>query len=624
MRQGKVSTAVPVILLVLATLLPVPRALATEPAFAAAQNIAAGFRPGGIVVGDFNGDGRPDLFIINFTTVSVVLGNGGGTFASQVIYPISANASLGVAADFNGDGKLDVIIGNFAGSNLYLIPGNGDGSFGSASSIASGLHPLGIVAVDLDNDGKPDLVVVNNGDSSVSVFKGNGDGSFVPGATYLVGADARVVTAGDFNNDGRTDIAVTSFINNSVSVLLGNGDGSFKAGVAYAAGTGPHAVTSGDFNGDGKLDLVVTNNGGGNISVLLGNGDGSFAPAVNYAVGAQPRFVVAADLNGDGKLDLAVTSNANSTVSVLAGNGDGTFAVAVNFATGTTPNDIQAADFNGDGNPDLAVANFASLSASVLLNQLPPSPAAGVWWNPAEGGRGFTIEKSGNNLFMAAYLYDASGRSTWYGAGPAPMTGASFSAPMTTYSGGQTLTGAYKPPAQGASPGNIAVTFSDAAHGTLTWPGGTIPIQRYEFATRGLNSPPAATQPHTGWWWNPGEGGRGFSVEIQNNTAFIATYMYDSAGNSVWFASGPAALTGSSYLGSWSSYTGGQTLTGAYRAPAGATSAGNLTVQFMSPTAGTLTLPDGRPIPIQRFGFRDAVAAPVTQAGQPRVDQRAI
>jgi len=184
------------------------------------------------------------------------------------------------------------------------------------------------------------------------------------------------------------------------------------------------------------------------------------------------------------------------------------------------------------------------------------------------------------------------------------MSGTTFSAPLTSYSGGQTLTGAFKPATQGASPGTISITFTDATHGSMTWPGGIIPIQRYEFVTNGLSSPPTSTQPQTGWWWNSSEGGRGYSVEVQASSAFIASYMYDGSGNPVWYASGPAALSaGNTYQGSWSSYSGGQTLTGSYHPTTGTSNAGSLTVQFTSPSAGTITLPDGRQISIQRYGF---------------------
>jgi alpha-tubulin suppressor-like RCC1 family protein len=250
---------------------------------------------------------------------------------------------------------------------------------------------------------------------------------------------------------------------------------------------------------------------------------------------------------------------------------------------------------------------YAVAGGPAGVSCVPPSatviPQNGVWWNPAEGGRGYTIEYNGTNLFMATYLYDATGRSTWYGAGPAPMSGSTFNAPLTSYYGGQTLTGNYQIATQGESPGNISITFTDPTHGTLTWPGGTIPIQRYEFVQNGLNLPPTASQPQTGWWWYPSEGGRGYSVEVQGNSAFIASYMYDANGNPVWYASGPAALVNDVYQGEWLSYVGGQTLTGSYQSPTGASAAGALTIQFSSPTTGLLSLPNGRVIPIQRFSF---------------------
>ena len=248
----------------------------------------------------------------------------------------------------------------------------------------------------------------------------------------------------------------------------------------------------------------------------------------------------------------------------------------------------------------------AAAASSCAMGSAAISPQGGYWWNPAEGGRGYTIEQNGSsgNVFFAMYLYTASGNPVWYAAGPAVMSGSTFSAPLEAFAGGQTLTGSYHPPAQGASPGNVSITFTDASDATLTLPGETIPIMRYAIVPGGLTATPPATQPQAGYWWNPAEGGRGYTIEVQNNTAFIAAYMYDTSGNPVWYAAGPATLTGSnSYVGNWTTYTGGQSLGGTYRAPSGTANAGSLTIQFSSPTAGTLTLPDGRQIPIQRYSF---------------------
>jgi alpha-tubulin suppressor-like RCC1 family protein len=285
----------------------------------------------------------------------------------------------------------------------------------------------------------------------------------------------------------------------------------------------------------------------------------------------------------------------------------------------TDTTQISGADFclgyGADANAMLAsgtirsVATVAGAPPGTVVTCIPASsfvPQSGYWWNPAEGGRGFTIEQNGTsgNVFFATYLYDASGRPTWYAAGPAPMTGQTFSAPLEAFSGGQTLTGSYQTPTQGASPGNVSITFSDADDATLTWPEGTIQITRYAIVPGGLTATPPATQPQAGYWWNPAEGGRGYTIEVQNNSAFIAAYMYDTSGNPVWYAAGPAALTGNNaYVGNWTTYTGGQTLTGSYHAPTGTANAGSLTVQFISPTSATLTLPDGRQIPIQRYAF---------------------
>jgi hypothetical protein len=297
---------------------------------------------------------------------------------------------------------------------------------------------------------------------------------------------------------------------------------------------------------------------------------------------------VAADstLNGvynGGLYDLLATPLAGYVFTGWAGSCTGTGKCSINL-----------------GIDQFIVASFASLTPTVV-------PQTGLWWNPAEGGRGYTIEQNAasGNVFFAAYLYDANGQSIWYAAGPAQMSGTTFSAPLARYSGGQTLTGPYQQSAPGASPGNVSITFADAMDGILTWPGGTIPITRYAIIPGGVNATPTATQPQAGYWWNPAEGGRGYTIEVQNNIAYVAAFMYDANGNPVWYASGPAALTqGNTYQGSWVSYSGGQTLTGSYHAPNSQTAnAGNLTMQFVSPTSGTLTLPDGRQIPIQRFGF---------------------
>lgn len=149
------------------------------------------------------------------------------------------------------------------------------------------------------------------------------------------------------------------------------------------------------------------------------------------------------------------------------------------------------------------------------------------------------------------------------------------------------------------------MTFSDPSHGTLTWTGGTIAIERYNIVPSGAVASPAAGAPETGWWWNSAEGGRGFSIEIQKGTMFLAGYMYDSAGNPIWYASGPTAMSSQySYKGVWQQYGNGQTLTGLYK-PASVVNAnvGTINLTFSSSTSATLVLPNGTTIPLNRYSF---------------------
>jgi len=216
-------------------------------------------------------------------------------------------------------------------------------------------------------------------------------------------------------------------------------------------------------------------------------------------------------------------------------------------------------------------------------------PETGWWWNPAESGRGYFIEiLDGGVLFFGSYLYEADGRGTWQIAvGPVGQD-YSYTGQLQAFSGGQTLTGDYVPPSGPTNPGTISLNFSDDAHGTLTGPGGTIPIERFHF-----DAAEASFQPYVGWWWNEQESGRGFSLAVEGGHLFLIGYMYDLAGNPVWYLSAGTMTSPTSYAGPLQQFANGQTLTGPYRAPGAPVNVGQVAITFSADDVATITLSDG-------------------------------
>jgi hypothetical protein len=439
-RRGHRLLAIPAMFIFVASALPAqngpPQALqygprpattsTTTPIFVTAPDYLAEYQPHSVAIGDFNGDGNPDIAVANecglascaIGTVSVFLGNGDGAFQSAVNYAAGGwNSSIVLAADVNGDGKTDLIVLNALQTGAYmayLLVANADGTFQPAVSLSP--RPNGVYAMalaDFNGDGKIDMAVTDN--SGVTVLSGNGDGTFHTTSNYpLTGAGSVVV--GDLNGDGKLDLVVTG--NSSTNVFLGKGDGTLQAAMIFDGGTGPSMVV-GDFNGDGKQDVIFA---GSAMEIMLGNGDGTLQPGLWYPwpFSGYTNMVVG-DFNKDGKPDLALTSAcgfeydcATGSVNILLGNGDSTFQAPRAYAAGSAPGSaVATADINHDGRLDLAVVGFASAgSVSALLGngdgtfRAPQDYAAGT---SAEGGVAADFNNDGNlDIAVAAGCIDAN------------------------------------------------------------------------------------------------------------------------------------------------------------------------------------------------------------------------
>lgn len=311
-------------------------------------------------------------------------------FAPAKTYPVGTFGYYPptvAVGDFDGDGKLDIAVANSGSGNVSILLGNGDGTFQAAVNFDAGAGPQEIATGDFNGDHKLDLAVLLVGDATngpgFSVLLGNGDGTFQgPHFLPLEGMAAGMAVV-DFNLDTKSDVAITiTNINQqimSLLVFISAGDGTFESPKNLTLPIGEGSLATGDFNKDGKPDLVMDGPGGYNI--LLGNGDGTFQPpsAVLVASNFSGGGVQVADLNHDGASDLITYSidfehsqdpegfrSLSAHLSVFLGNGDGTFQTEQVLATasssksnvfapavGDAVSPAAIGDFDGDGNLDL-------------------------------------------------------------------------------------------------------------------------------------------------------------------------------------------------------------------------------------------------------------------------------
>jgi large repetitive protein len=351
--------------------------------FQPAIHYAAGDDPAFIVAADFDHDGNLDLAVASFSSyITILLGNGDGTFRpGPQNPPVPAPENFVAVGDFNGDGKPDLVALSISNpcKCISVLLGNGDGTFQTAVNTNPSFNVETIGIGDFNRDGKLDLVTAGN--FATNVLLGNGDGTFRYGASYNGGSYPASIAVSDFNGDHKLDLAIAS-LGYGISILLGNGDGTFQAGVNYPTNE-PGTVRVADFNGDHKMDLVTANfEFPPGASVFLGNGDGTFQPAMLYPGGTEIVDVAVGDFNGDRKPDLVLANYRYNNVIVLLNTGVASFSPTTplrfnNQAVGTTSAPLTVTLTN-TGTTALSISSMKAAGQFAVTSTCGASVAAGA------------------------------------------------------------------------------------------------------------------------------------------------------------------------------------------------------------------------------------------------------
>lgn len=465
-----------------------PGAQAQWPGFRAPVSYTTGGTPASVAIADFDGDGVLDLAVMNgnSASVSILRGNGDGSFGAPASYAVQSEPIHAAAGDLNGNGHLDLVVANHGSNSISVLLNHGDGTFAPSVQYTPRLQPIVVVLADFDRDGDLDIAVANFGDGRVSILLGNGNGAFAAAVNYTGAAKPRGMDAADFNGDGFLDLAVGNSELSTVSIFPGLGDGRFGAPAHHAFGPehgGVFGLRAADFDRDGHADIVAVNYWANSVTTRLGNGDGAFGPPSTHATGMNSRSVAAGDLDGDGIPDVVCAMQAGTTgAAVLLGNGDGTLRAAT--VHGGPCMHVELADLDGNGALDLVLANPFDGVVMVLLNAAQArvqASATSIDFGAVELGDGpalLSIEVGNNggaNLAIDAWLEgDALGA---YAINAMP-------AALLPPGGSTAIEVAFEPGALGPAAAELVLETNDPDQGRLVVP----------LAGTGIDTQPPQTQ----------------------------------------------------------------------------------------------------------------------------------
>ncbi len=324
---------------------------------------------------DLNGNGYADLAIIceDSSDIRAYLNtaDGSGMFGPRLDPPATVGGvpSPNGAADFNNDGHIDLVTGNFNTADVSVLLGNGDGTFGSRQDITVGSQTRGIAAFDFDGDGDPDIACASAAANHVSIIINDGTGTFGTPTSFDAGGDGEYgLAGGDMNNDGIIDLVVGNRSSQTLTILNGDGDGTFTFSSSQASGGTTWVVVLGDLNLDGWLDATTANANSQTGAIVLGNGSGGLNGPTTHSLGAHTVSTDLGDLDGDGDLDWVLSSFGGGFWRVFENDGAGAFSFDQDFSADSNPGCCIVVDVNNDSAMDLVLLDEIADTVRIQLN----------------------------------------------------------------------------------------------------------------------------------------------------------------------------------------------------------------------------------------------------------------
>lgn len=311
-------------------------------------------RPYGGVASDLDGDGFLDLTTVNEDTddlrVFMNAADGSGLFEDFML-PTPATGEVpspSEPADFDGDGNVDIATANTLGGSVSILLGNGDGTFAAQQEVPVSGLPRGLAVLDVDGDGDVDVATAGRTTGLITVLLNDGTGVFGNPTTFGTGSATEwALAAGDMTNDGILDLVVGGQGTGRVYVYAGNGDGTFTLTDDEPSGA-TWMLVLGDVNSDGALDVAVGNGTSNTGSILLGDGAGGLGPAQTHAVDPLALATDLGDLDGDGDLDWMLASfGGDWTLFTNDGAGNFTFDREIDAPVAASCSLMMDSDNNG-------------------------------------------------------------------------------------------------------------------------------------------------------------------------------------------------------------------------------------------------------------------------------------